>query len=180
MELRTEDGSVVGTVQILQQGEDTVFDLTASLPRGLWRITACGRAGELALGVTEGGAVHWCRRFSSALTRRIGTVESVTVQRAGARMESEWQVCRAVPPCLPPLPEGALCRCEKGGQTLALPWREEEPFPWPALFCFARVGRMAGRCWVFYRLGGDGTPLFPLKEREKFPKPPTISCGGVV
>ena len=180
MELRTEDGSVVGTVQILQQGEDTVFDLTACLPRGLWRITACGRAGELALGVTEGGAVHWCRRFSSALTRRLGTVESVTVQRAGARMESEWQVCRAVPPCLPPLPEGALCRCEKGGQTLALPWREEEPFPWPALFCFARVGRMAGRCWVFYRLGGDGTPLFPLKEREKFPKPPTISCGGVV
>ena len=86
MELRTDDGSAVGTVDILRQGEDTVFDLTARLPAGLWRITARGTAGELTLGVTEGGAVHLRRLFSAALAGRLGTVRSVTAQRAGARM----------------------------------------------------------------------------------------------
>ena len=180
MELRTDDGSAVGTVDILRQGEDTVFDLTARLPAGLWRITACGTAGELTLGVTEGGAVHLRRLFSAALAGRLGTVRSVTAQRAGARMESEWQVCRDVPCGLPPLPAGALHRRESWGRTLALPWREETPFPWTPLFCLARVGRMAGRTWVFYSLGGDGDPVFSPNSAEKFPKPPTISCGGVV
>ena len=168
MELYLDDGSAAGTVGILRQGEETVFDLTACLPRGLWRITAHGTVGELTLGVTEGGAVRLHRVFSAALAGRLGTVRSVTAQRAGARMESEWQVCRDAPRGLPPLPAGALCRRESEGQTLAFPWREETPFPWSSLFCLARVGHMAGRTWVFYRLGGDGEPVFLPKEGEKF------------
>ena len=163
MELRTEDGRAVGTVDVQRQGEDTVFAVTACLPHGLWRITACGRSGELSLGVTEGGAVHWCRRFSSALTRRLGAVESVTVQRAGARMESEWQACTCAPQHLPPLPAGTLCKTLHNGRMLAMPWSDNAPFPWTPLFCLARVGRMNGRLWVFYMLDSADRPVLPPK-----------------
>ena len=161
MELRLEDGSIAGTVVVQRQGEETVFTVSARLLPGLWRIVARGTAGELTLGVLEGGVCTLHRRFSHALAARLGTVESVTALRsAGARMESEWQACRrGDAPHLPPLPPGALCRRESWGRTLAFPWREGGPFPWTELFCLARVGTMAGRTWVFYTLGEAGEPV---------------------
>ena len=166
MELRMDDGSIAGTAAVQQQGEETVFTVSARLPQGLWRIVARGTEGELTLGVLEGGACTLHRRFSHALAARLGTVRSVTAQRsAGARMESEWQACRrADVPHLPPLPPGALCRREPWGRTLAFPWREGGPFPWPELFCLARVGTMAGRTWVFYTLGEAGEPVLPQEK----------------
>ena len=157
MELRLEDGSTAGTVQVQRLGEDTLFTVAARLPAGLWRITAHGGTGELALGVMEGsGTLH--RRFSRALAGRLGEVQRVTAQRcAGARMESEWQVCRGDE--APHLPPGALCRRRGQHLVLALPWREDSPFPYPQWFCLARVGQMAGRTWVFYALRGAGDPV---------------------
>ena len=158
MELRLEDGSIAGTVVVQRQGEETVFTVSARLPPGLWRIVARGTAGELTLGVLEGGVCTLHRRFSSALASRLGTVESVTALRsAGARMESEWQACRGDE--APHLPSGALCRRRGQQLILALPWREDGPFPYPHWFCLARVGQMAGRTWVFYTLGGAGDPV---------------------
>ena len=157
MELRLEDGRAAGTVQVQRLGEDTLFTVTARLPAGLWRITAHGGAGELALGVMEGSGTLR-RRFSRSLADRLGEVRHVTAQRcAGARMESEWQACRGDE--APHLPSGALCRCRGQQLTLALPWREDGPFPYPHWFCLARVGQMAGRTWVFYTLGGAGDPV---------------------
>ena len=161
MELRREDGIAAGTAAVRQQGEETVFDVTACLPRGLWRIVARGTAGELVLGVVEGGACTLHRRFSRSLAGRLGTVQSVTARRAGARMESEWQACPAAVPDLPPMPRGALCRSEPWGRTLAFPWQVEQPFPWPELFCLARVGTMADRLWVFYALDRRESPILP-------------------
>ena len=162
MDLCLEDGRRVGTVSLQRQGSETTFAVSAVLPTGLWRIVARGSAGELALGVTEGGAVSMQRRFSALLTDRLGAVEQVTACRCtGARMESEWQACRSADvPSLPPLPPGSLCRRRGKGRLLALPWRPDGPFPWPELFCLARVGPMAGRCWVFYALNEDGAPVF--------------------
>lgn len=162
MELRLENGKTAGTVSLQRQGEDTLFTVSARLPPGLWRIVARGTEGELVLGVLEGGGTLR-RRFSGALVQRIGTVQSVTaVVSAGARMESEWQACRhGDAPHLPPLPPGALCRRTAAGSLLALPWRQDGPFPWPELFCLARVGVMAGRLWVFYTLDPSGQPILP-------------------
>ena len=161
MELCLEDGRVAGTVTLQRQGGDTLFTVAARLPVGLWRIVARGAAGELALGVMEGGDGTLQRRFSSPLTDRMGTVEQVTAHRcASARMESEWQgCCGELWPGLPPLPPGSLCRRHGGSCTVALPWREGGPFPWPELFCLARVGVMTGRLWVFYTLDEAGHPV---------------------
>lgn len=163
MELRTEDGTAVGTAAVRQQGEETVFTVSACLPEGLWRIVAAGSSGELPLGVVEGGVCTLHRRFSRVLSARLGTVEWVTARRcAGARRESEWQACRSVDaPHLPPLPPGVLCRRESWGRTLAFPWQAEQPFPWTELFCLARVDGMAGRTWVFYSLNEAGKPILP-------------------
>ena len=161
MEVLLHDGTAVGTAAVQRQGEDTVFTVTTCLPDGLWRIVACGTAGELPLGVLEGGAATLRRRFSRPLAQRLGAVRSVTAQRAGARTESEWQACTAEFADLPPPPDGALCRKESWGSTLAFPWCEEEPFPWTELFCLARVDVMCGRLWVFFALDGSGCPIFP-------------------
>ena len=157
MQLYLEDGRAAGTVQVQRLGEDTLFTVTARLPAGLWRITAHGGAGELALGVMEGSGMLR-RRFSRALAGRLGEVQRVTAQRcAGARMESEWQACRGDE--APRLPSGALCRRRGQQLMLALPWREDAPFPYPHWFCLAHVGQMTGRMWVFYTLGGAGDPV---------------------
>ena len=162
MELRLENGSVVGSVSVQREGEDTLFTVVARLPQGLWRMVAHGTAGQLVLGVMEGGGTMQ-RRFSRPLTDRLGTVQSVTAQRAGARMESEWQACTCAPQQLPPLPAGTLCKNLPDGTLLALPWSDNAPFPWTPLFCLARVGRMGGRLWVFYKLDGAERPVLPPK-----------------
>ena len=166
MELRLENGAVAGTAAVQQQGEDTLFTVSAHLPPGLWRIVARGTGGELVLGVLEGGSGTLHRRFSRPLSQRIGTVQSVTAMiSAGARMESEWQACRRIDaPHLPPLPPGALCRRTAVGSLLALPWHRDGPFPWPELFCLARVGTMAGRLWAFYTLDPSGQPVLPQEN----------------
>ncbi len=157
MNLYLEDGSVAGSASVRQVGEDVLFSVSARLSAGLWRIVAHGSGGTLALGVMEGGGV-WQRRFSSRLTGGLGRVERVTAHRcAPARMESEWQGCCGDE--APDLPPGSLCRRRRGGCTLALPWREDGPFPWPERFCLARTGVMAGRLWVFYALDQTGVPV---------------------
>ena len=178
MELRMDDGSIAGTAAVQRQGTDTVFTVSARLPQGLWRIVARGSAGELALGVVEGGACTLHRRFSHALADRLGAVESVTAHAAGARMESEWQACRRG--TAPHLPPGALWRPAGEGRALALPWTDNAPFPRPEWFCLARVGTMAGRTWVFYTLDREGTPVLAQENGVFSVIPSTISCGDVV
>ncbi|MBQ4582155.1 MAG: hypothetical protein IJB04_02835 [Oscillospiraceae bacterium] len=154
MNLYLEDGSVAGSASVRQVGDDLLFSVSARLSAGLWRIVAHGSGGALALGVMEGGGV-WQRRFSSRLAGGLGEVDRLTASRcAPARMESEWQGCRGDE--APGLPPGSLCRRHGGGCTLALPWREDGPFPWPERFCLARTGVMAGRLWVFYALDQTG------------------------
>ena len=157
MNLYLEDGTAVGTALVQPAGEDVLFSVSARLSAGLWRIVAHGSGGTLVLGVMEGGGV-WQRRFSSRLVGRLGRVERLTASRcAPARMESEWQGCRGAE--APGLPPGSMCRRRQNGCTLALPWREDGPFPWPERFCLARTGVMAGRLWVFYTLDETGEPV---------------------
>ena len=162
MELRLENGSAVGTVSVQRMGEDTLFTVLSHLPQGLWRIVAYGTAGQLVLGVMEGSG-QMQRRFSRPLTDKLGAVQSVTAQQAGARMESEWQACTCAPQHLPPLPAGTLCKTLHNGRMLAMPWSDNAPFPWTPLFCLARVGRMNGRLWVFYMLDSADRPVLPPK-----------------
>ena len=142
MELRLENGAVAGTAAVECRGEDTVFTVTARLDDGLWRIIARGSAGELTLGVLEGGEHTLRRRFSSALTDRLGQVESVTARRSAiTRMESEWrEACGADVPRLPSLPPGALCRSRGTGHIIAIPWRQGEPFPMTEMFVWPGWG----------------------------------------
>ena len=164
MELRAENGGCVGSAEVCRRGEETEFTVTARLEEGLWRIVACGSAGELTLGVLEGGEHTLRRRFSPTLTERLGQVESVTARRSAiTRMESEWrEACIGDVPRLPSLPPGAVY-CRRGkGYILALPG-QGEPFPLAERFCLARVGTMAGRSWVFYTVDSRGEPIFQEK-----------------
>lgn len=165
MELRLESGAVAGTAAVERRGEETVFTVTARLGDGLWRIIARGSAGELTLGVLEGGEHTLCRRFSRTLTERLGQVEAVTARRSAVtRMESEWcEACGADVPRLPTLPPGAVYRRRGAGCLLAIPWRQGDPFPLAEMFCLARVGTMEGRTWVFYALDSRGEPVFQEK-----------------
>lgn len=152
---------VVGAAGAERRERDTVFTVSAALPPGLWRIVAEGTEGELVLGVMEGGSSCLHRRFSHDLTRRLGAVRAVRAERSGStRMESEWRVPLADDLTgLPPLPPGAVCRTSARRRTLALPWQEESPFPWPQLFCFAREGAMGGRRWLFFTFDEAGAPV---------------------
>ena len=164
MELCLENGCAVGTVSVQRIGEDTLFTVVSHLPQGLWRIVAHGTSGQLVLGVWEGGSGTMQRRFSRPLTERIGTVQAVTAQQTGARMESEWQACEEAVSGLPPLPPGTLWKRVPEGRMLAMPWADNAPFPWTPLFCLARVGAMNGRFWVFYTLDGKDRPVVPPKR----------------
>lgn len=155
------EGRSAGTAVLEQLETDTLFTVQARLPPGLWRIVACSRSGELVLGVLEGGSCRLQRRFSRELTGRLGTVESVKARcSAGARMESEWRA--ALPgelADLPPLPAETLIRRRGNYRTVALPWREDTPFPLPALFCFARVADLAQEKSLLFTFDDSGNPV---------------------
>ena len=179
-ELYLEDGRLAGTVAAVRQGEETLFTVTAQLPPGLWRIEGHGTEGSLPLRVTEGGAVTLRCRFSRALTERMGAPRRMVARRCVSDgTMTDWKPCDTIR-SLPPMAEGTLQRRCGAQRLVAVPWREDAPFPWTELFCFASVGEMAGRLWVFYRLDGGDRPVFSEEKTKKTDIPSTISCGDVV
>ncbi len=145
----------VGTLRITPAGADTCFCLEGAAPPGLYRAYACGRRGELLLGVWEGSPLR--RRFSRALTEPAGPVDRGCLRPVP---RNDWRP--APPERFAGWPaSGGLCRRRGDGWELALPFPEDGPFPIPELFCLARVAVVSGRRWAVFRFDGAGWPCLP-------------------
>ena len=156
------EGCTAGKLRICREGADTCFEVRAGgLSPGPYRIVAQGIEGELLLGVLDGAEGTLRRRFSSAMTEKVGAIGSARAERCGgARRESPWHTPQKEEfPALPALPSTALCRREGQRRLLALPCSESEPFPLPALFCFARVRSMEGGRWAVFTFDESGAPV---------------------
>lgn len=55
---------------------------------------------------------------------------------------------------------GALLQTVRDGFCLAFPYRVEQVFPMTPLFCFAELGVLDGRQYLFFKFNGNGCPIF--------------------
>ena len=95
-----------------------------------------------------------CFRAEYRLTEGLGALLGGTAEPVSA--PEDWRpVWAGEFPGLA-LPEGALCRRVGRRRYLALPFREDGPFPLTGLFCLASVRTLRGREWA----------IFALEDRE--------------
>ena len=103
---------------------------------------------------TKGGQGILQRRFSRQLTEGLGALLGGTAEPVSA--PEEWRPVRDGEFPGLALPESALCRRAGRRRYLALPFREDGPFPLTGLFCLASVRTLRGREWA----------IFALEDRE--------------
>ena len=169
------EGRPVGTAEVTEEGLYLRFTADCEDPlSGPCRLVGVGERGELRLGVPEpeGGRL----RLSRALSRRdcaaVGRLSHLEL-RAPVGSSPQWE----------PLPpeafregwiRGRLRRerevlFARRGETrvVALPFDPEKPFPWPELFCLARIAVWRGREWAVFAFDGRERPILPGKWERK-------------
>ena len=67
--------------------------------------------------------------------------------------------CSARLDCALSLLPGAMVREDERGKLLALPYRDDAPFPLPELFCLAHVETVGGQRCVVYRVDEKNSPV---------------------
>ena len=146
-----------GILRITTDGEDTVFEIEASCPTGLYRVYAKGEKQDLLLGVWEGGSMR--RRFSRELTSPAGLFRSGMACPIG---DGGGGWIPVQPEHFPGWPTaGGLCRRRRGVWQLALPFEPDGPFPLPQLFCFAVVCRVDGTQRAVFCFDDRAQPVMP-------------------
>ena len=138
---------------------------------GLYRAFLVGEKGELPLGVMEPdrGRLTARRRIYARDIAALGPLRRGEARLSFRFGESAWRETDA-PGEASALPElrarlekipRAWRRREGERLLLALPLEEGGPFPLEALFCLARVERVAGRLCAVYAFDRQGRPLPP-------------------
>lgn len=156
-----------GELTVGDEGLYTVFDVSAPLRDGLWCVWAVGRDSALRIGIPEpaDGRLRLHRRFSRQLTAPTGPLLRGEL-RPLAEEREQW-----LPPETAQLNAylrqrlrgigGVLTCCRDSRRLVAIPRKDDAPFPLEAMFCFARSRSVKGRmCWVF-AFDEHGCPRLP-------------------
>jgi hypothetical protein len=169
------DGAPAGELSVTPDRLYVCCEVICRLPQaGVYRAVAVGGAGEVLLGVPEPERERFVlrRRLSAKCLAAAGPLERCELRRgagAGAAPDaSRWR--REDRP--EELFRGAFLRerlrdageclayTEGGARLLAIPYDRRRPFPLPALFCFARIRRIGGRCYAVYAFDAEEKPVF--------------------
>lgn len=137
---------------------------------GLYRAVLTGERGTLPLGVLEPhhGTLLLRRRPYLRDIECLGMLKDVQVSRSFAFHRSDiWKVTDHAsdlvhsPFLKKRLEQYPTIRWKKTGDSLclALPLREDAPFPLDALFCFARIESVEGKRCVVYTFDKDEKPI---------------------
>lgn len=151
--------------------------------RGLYKAYLLGAGGRFLLGTLapENGALTLCRTLSLRELERQGVWPpsggcvdlAFPFQKSGEALPG-WR--REECPerlmgdpllrrCAREL-RGVLLRRTGEGFQLALPWREDAPFPFTPLFCFAVPREAGGKRWAVYTFSGRGCPQMHKTDGE--------------
>lgn len=172
-------GRKVGAAELTEEGLYLRFTVDCAVEGSApCRLFAVGQRGELRLGVPEPEAGRW--RLSRAISRRdcaaAGPFTHLELRLPPGEQEEQltWEPLRR---------EGefhtALLRQRLAGEThallcrrgelrlLALPFDIREPFPWPELFCFARILPWQGRDWAVFAFDPREMPVIPGSWSKK-------------
>lgn len=144
---------------------------------GLYKVWLHGdQGGRLLLGtmVPENGALRLRRSLSLGTLERAGCwpqfwaeaplAFAFTGQGGGHWYCEQHPECMVADPVLRGQLEGSmLCKREKGGFSLAAPFRTDRPIPLSALFCLAQVERWNGQLHLVWSFDQEGRPKIPHK-----------------
>lgn len=156
-----------GTVALRPEGVRTEVRVAMEDPGdGLYRASLVGERGELPLGVLEPegpGRLGLLRRPYSRDMAAIGPPVRGEARCSFPFREDAWQAAERPgrlfqSPFLRTRLEGVsrAWRRERGGLLLlAIPLEEDGPFPLEALFCLARVERVAGTLCAVFAFQGE-------------------------
>lgn len=180
------DGTIIlkGDGRLTLREEGSLVRLEAERPddrKGLYKVWLCGWEGKYLLGtlVPDRGRLYLCRRVSRSALEWAGCWPVIGGEcvMAFAFQQGECSVpWKPVgdrlglikEPVLRKLAQeaGVLYQKRKDGFCLAGRLDSGAPFPIPPLFCFAHVGELRGRRFVFFEFDGDGMPVLPHNEDE--------------
>lgn len=160
-------GACLGKLTLCPQGPRTEVRAVMEDPGdGLYRASLVGERGELPLGVLEPqgpGRLGLLRRPYSRDVAALGALVRGEARRSFPFREDAWEDAER-PAALfqSPFLRARLerfpraWRRERGGLLLlAIPLEEAGPFPLEALFCLARVERVAGRLCAVFAFRGE-------------------------
>lgn len=169
------EGRYVGTAEITEEGLYLRFTADCEdLLSGPCRLVGMGERGELRLGVPEpeGGRLRLSRVLSRRDCAAVGCLSHLEL-RAPAGQAPRWG------PLPPEAFRGKWLRERLGRERealfarqgevslVALPFDLRGPFPWPELFCLARIVPWQGREWAAFAFDGQERPILPGKWERK-------------
>ena len=160
-------GACLGKLTLCPQGPRTEVRAVMEDPGdGLYRAFLAGERGEFPLGVLEpegAGRLGLLRRPYSRDLASLGAPLRGEARRSFPFREDAWQAAER-PGTLFQSPflrsrlervPRAWRREREGLLLLAIPLEEDGPFPLEALFCLARVERVAGRLCAVFAFRGE-------------------------
>lgn len=164
-----------GQLSIQDEGGMVCFEATCPDDRrGLYKVWLNGEGGRMLLGtlVPEGGSLRLCRRVSKAALTQGGcwpvTGGECILAFAFEQGMGEWaqenhpeRLFKDDSLRRMAAGRSMLLRREKEGFCLGAQFDPRRPFPLPALFCFARVGKVQGQHYALFSFDREGNPLIP-------------------
>ena len=169
-------GKSVGELVLEAEKLYTWFAVRCCVPEGLWCAWVVGKNGELRLGVLEPAAGEFVirRRYSEQMAAPMGQVLRGEIrpalkekERWERLLDSERQIRTSWLRKQIRGQKDMLIRKNKASTSLAIPYDKENPFPIPALFCFAEIRIISDRSYVVIAFDEAERPVFPRGKEEQ-------------